>query len=134
MKEQVQKVREKYADMMSEESKESAASTQMQIEAHSHYDQYFLKLIARSEGEMNKLKNLNLYLTNPGDKFANSVKIIYDITGLSLRESKELASKAKKSKVLIKSFSDKASLLSAKRRFEEIGAETEIDWPGGECF
>lgn len=89
------------------------------------YAPYFRNLTGRAEAE-NDTESLILYLTDPGEPMINCIKLIHDIAALGLKESKELAEKARESKTLIRTFDDEESLRKARKQFDEIGAKTEI--------
>lgn len=90
------------------------------------YVQEFSDLIGHVDAANDKTENLSLYLTNPGESILSCTKVILALTGIGLKESKELAEKSRESKVLIKTFNDEESLLEAQKRFDEIGAKTEV--------
>jgi large subunit ribosomal protein L7/L12 len=67
--------------------------------------------------------SFDVVLKSPGGAKLNVVKLVKDITGLGLKESKELVDAAPKA---IKSGVSKEEAESFKSRLEEAGAEVEI--------
>lgn len=64
-----------------------------------------------------------LMLTAPGDKKVNAIKVVRSITGLGLKESKDLVDSAPSS---IKSGMSKDDAEAAKKQLEEAGATAEL--------
>ena len=64
-----------------------------------------------------------MILKNAGQAKLNVVKVVKDLTGLGLKEAKELVDGAPKA---IKEGVDKAEAESLKAKLEEAGAEVEL--------
>lgn len=65
----------------------------------------------------------DIHLTSAGEKKVNVIKVVREITGLGLKEAKELVDKAPS---VIKESASKDEAESAKAKLEEAGAGVEL--------
>lgn len=65
----------------------------------------------------------DIHLTSAGEKKVNVIKVVREITGLGLKEAKELVDKAPS---VIKEAASKDEAESAKAKLEEAGAGVEL--------
>ena len=64
-----------------------------------------------------------VHLTNAGDKKINVIKVVRELTGLGLKEAKDLVDGAPK---VVKEGVSKEEAATIKKKFEEVGAKVEI--------
>ena len=67
--------------------------------------------------------DFDVELTSPGDKKLNAIKAVREITGLGLKEAKELVESAPK---VIKEGVEKAEAEELKKKLEEAGAQVTL--------
>ena len=65
----------------------------------------------------------DVVLTSPGDKKIQVIKVVRELTGLGLKEAKDLVDGAPK---LVKEGVSKEEAATIKKKFEEVGAQVEI--------
>lgn len=68
----------------------------------------------------------NIILTSVGDKKIEVIKIVKDITGKGLKESKDLVDATATSPQVIKENVKKEEAEEIKKKFEEVGAKIEL--------
>jgi large subunit ribosomal protein L7/L12 len=78
---------------------------------------------ADSGAQAEEKSTFDIILKSPGGQKLNVVKLVKDITGLGLKESKDLVDAAPKP---VKESVSKEEAESIKARLEEVGAEVEV--------
>jgi large subunit ribosomal protein L7/L12 len=78
---------------------------------------------AAAEAEPEEQTEFNVVLTGPGDSKINVIKAVREITGLGLKEAKDLVDSAPKP---VKEAVSKEEAASVKAKLEEAGASVEV--------
>jgi large subunit ribosomal protein L7/L12 len=78
---------------------------------------------AAAEAEPEEQTEFNVVLTGPGDAKINVIKAVREITGLGLKEAKDLVDSAPKP---VKEAVSKEEAASVKAKLEEAGASVEV--------
>ena|SRR3972149_6613151 len=79
--------------------------------------------VAGGEGAPEEKTSFNVVLTAAGDQKINVIKAVREITGLGLKESKDLVEGAPKA---VKEGLKKEEAEEAKKKLEEVGATAEL--------
>ena len=78
---------------------------------------------ADAEAQAEEKSSFDIILKHPGGQKLNVVKLVKELTGLGLKESKDLVDASPKP---VKEGNSKEEAESIKARLEEVGAEVEI--------
>ncbi|HCZ05801.1 MAG: large subunit ribosomal protein [Thermotogota bacterium] len=81
---------------------------------------------AGAAAEAEEKTSFDVVLKSFGDKKINVIKVVREITGLGLKEAKDLVEKAGTPEAIVKSGVNKEEAEEIKKKIEEAGGEVEL--------
>jgi len=82
--------------------------------------------VGAAEGEIEEKSIFNVQLVNAGDKKIEVIKVIRDLTGKGLKESKDMVDATATGPQMIKENAKKEEAEDIKKKFEAAGAKVEL--------